>query len=107
MTASHTVRPVVSFRMSPCGSPAEVADDAPSEAGVPGRGPERPCLHAFAVAVHVSSATMSLAATVAPEAMPAKKEDSPGSWGASQTCFAKLAFRLMLRNAETSLGVNW
>ena len=33
---------------APCDSPAEVADDAPSEAGVPGRGPERPCLHLFA-----------------------------------------------------------
>ena len=48
-----------------------------------------------------------LGRAVAPEAMPAKEEDSPGSWGASQTCFAELAFRLMLRGAETSLGVNW
>ena len=57
--------------------------------------------------LHVSPAARSLAGAVAPEAMPPKDEDSPGSWGASQTCFAELAFRLMLRSAETSLGVNW
>ena len=59
------------------------------------------------VIVHVSPATMSLAGTVATEAMPAKEDDPPGSWGGSQTCFAEFAFLLMLRSADTSLGVTW